>query len=512
MIAPAPKSRVQGEPVMIFFKVKDRVKKAFFSGSSLDDLNKLFLEKFPEFPKDSLRPYNIIHRESKIQYELDDTDDLYPTCVLEMKRSEPDEGMIRKRGGTGYTGIERDKIVLVMVGLPARGKTYVARKIARFLTWLGIPTRVFNVGEYRRNRLGAQQPHDFFDPGNTDGQKARLHMAVAALDDMISWMFKGGRVSIYDATNSTHERRQLVLSRCSREGISKVIFIESLCDSAEIIEANIRETKLRSPDYEKMDPEAAVRDFRERIKHYEKAYETIDDDRLQYIKLLDVGKKVIMNNITGYLPGRVVFFLMNLHLSSRPIWLTRHGESQFNAVERIGGDPDLTQAGDNYAHLLAAWIAEQTREMGTAGNEVTVWTSTLKRAIRTAQYIPLPKLHLRGLDEIDAGVCDGLTYQEIAERMPEEFAARASDKLSYRYPRGESYEDIIQRLEPVMLELERTRHPILIVSHQAPLRCLYGYLMGLDQEECPFIPMPLHTVISITPKTYGCEVKSYKLL
>eukprot|EP01113_Clastostelium_recurvatum_P036686 TRINITY_DN5271_c0_g1_i3.p1 TRINITY_DN5271_c0_g1~~TRINITY_DN5271_c0_g1_i3.p1 ORF type:complete len:349 (-),score=87.18 TRINITY_DN5271_c0_g1_i3:35-1081(-) len=300
--------------------------------------------------------------------------------------------------------------------------------------------------------------------------------------------------------------------RCSREGISKVIFIESLCDSAEIIEANIRETKLRSPDYEKMDPEAAVRDFRERIKHYEKAYETIDDDRLQYIKLLDVGKKVIMNNITGYLPGRVVFFLMNLHLSSRPIWLTRHGESQFNAVERIGGDPDLTQAGDNYAHLLAAWIAEQTREMGTAGNEVTVWTSTLKRAIRTAQYIPLPKLHLRGLDEIDAGVCDGLTYQEIAERMPEEFAARASDKLSYRYPRGESYEDIIQRLEPVMLELERTRHPILIVSHQAPLRCLYGYLMGLDQEECPFIPMPLHTVISITPKTYGCEVKSYKLL
>jgi 6-phosphofructo-2-kinase / fructose-2,6-biphosphatase 2 len=50
---------------------------------------------------------------------------------------------------------------------------------------------VFNVGEYRRLRLGAKQPHDFFDPSNIEGQKARLHMAVAALDDMISWLYQG---------------------------------------------------------------------------------------------------------------------------------------------------------------------------------------------------------------------------------------------------------------------------------------------------------------------------------
>jgi len=256
-----------------------------------------------------------------------------------------------------------------------------------------------------------------------------------------------------------------------------------------------------------------VADFRERIKHYERAYETISDDSLQYIKLFDVGKKIVANRITGYLPGRIIFFLMNLHITPRPIWLTRHGESEFNHQERIGGDSELTSAGDNYAHLLAAWVSENIPKSDSGDEmEVTVWTSTLKRAMRTAQYIPVPKLHLRGLDEIDAGVCDGMTYDEIAESMPEEFAARASDKLSYRYPRGESYEDVISRLEPVMLELERTRHPILVVSHQAPLRCLYAYLMGLDQEECPYIPIPLHTVISLTPKAYGCEVKTYKLL
>jgi broad specificity phosphatase PhoE len=43
----------------------------------------------------------------------------------------------------------------------------------------------------------------------------------------------------------------------------------------------------------------------------------------------------------------------------------------------------------------------------------------------------------RNLDELYAGVCDGLTYQEIKEKFPEEFARRQEDKLTYRYPRGE---------------------------------------------------------------------------
>lgn len=50
---------------------------------------------------------------------------------------------------------------------------------------------------------------------------------------------------------------------------------------------------------------------------------------------------------------------------------------------------------------------------------------------------------------------EGMTYEEIERQMPAEFAARKVDKLSYRYPRGESYLDLIQRLEPVVTEVER---------------------------------------------------------
>ena len=47
--------------------------------------------------------------------------------------------------------------------------------------------------------------------------------------------------------------------------------------------------------------------------------------------------------------------------------------------------------------------------------------------------------------------------------MPEEFEARKRDKLRYRYPRGESYLDVIQRLEPVIFELERATSPVVVV-------------------------------------------------
>ena len=84
-----------------------------------------------------------------------------------------------------------------------------------------------------------------------------------------------------------------------------------------------------------------------------------------------------------------------------------------------------------------------------------VWTSWLKRTIQTAAGIEAPQERWKALNEIDAGSCEELTYEEIADKFPEEFAARDMNKLTYRYPGGESYEDLVARLEPVIMELER---------------------------------------------------------
>ena len=58
-----------------------------------------------------------------------------------------------------------------------------------------------------------------------------------------------------------------------------------------------------------------------------------------------------------------------------------------------------------------------------------------------------------------------MTYEAIQEKYPKEFALRDQDKYHYRYPKGESYEDVVQRLEPVIMELERKRN-VLVICHQ----------------------------------------------
>lgn len=105
-----------------------------------------------------------------------------------------------------------------------------------------------------------------------------------------------------------------------------------------------------------------------------------------------------------------------------------------------------------------------------------------------------------------------MTYEEIAEKFPEEFAARKRDKLNYRYPHGgESYMDVIQRIEPCILELERMSTPVLLVVHRAVARCFYSYFLDLPPADIPHLDIPLHTVLKLVPKAYGCAVTRFKL-
>lgn len=247
-----------------------------------------------------------------------------------------------------------------------------------------------------------------------------------------------------------------------------------------------------------------------------------------------------VNNIRGYLPLKVVHFIMNLHTQTRTFYLTRHGQSEYNLLGKIGGDSGLTTAGIEYARRLADFAKDhigvkKVVDSGT-GEEMMIqqpcrlWTSTLRRTKETTQFIDHEKfkhkwdngdmgewvqfrqMARRNLDELYAGVCDGMTYKEIEQVYPEEFNRRQEDKLTYRYPRGESYMDVTLRLEPLAQEMERTREPILIVGHQGILRILYAYFMGLDRKEAPYVSIPLNNVIQLTPHAYGCHEKRYCLM
>ena len=415
------------------------------------------------------------------------------------------------------------KLVLGMVGLPARGKSYIAQKVSRYLNWSSYLCQVFNIGVYRRRMFGAHLPADWFDPTNPEGVRQRSECALAALDDMFQFFHQGGQAAVFDGTNTTAERRAMVTERVERQAsemgmVIELVWIESIVHDEKIVEENIRETKLTSPDYDHLTADVATADFKERIKNYSIGYETLAENTEQpYVKLIDAGRQIVTNRIVGYLMSKIVLYLHCISPRSHggsvtraPIFISRHGESQHNVLGLIGGDSDLSPQGLRYAKALAQFIDQENEFKAESGKDLTVWTSTMRRTIQTASYFHLPITQWRALIEIQVGVCDHMSYEEIAEKYPAEADARKKDKLRYRYPQGESYLDVIQRLEPCILELERMQSPVLLIVHRAVARCLLSYFMDIDPNQIPHLEVPLHTVLKLQPKAYQCQVTTFQ--
>ncbi|XP_057678358.1 6-phosphofructo-2-kinase/fructose-2,6-bisphosphatase 2-like isoform X3 [Corythoichthys intestinalis] len=409
--------------------------------------------------------------------------------------------------------------VIVMIGLPARGKTYMSKKLTRYLNWIGVPTKVFNLGVYRREAVKSYKSYDFFRHDNEEAMQIRKlvcsytffkyrQCALVALKDVKSYLNEeGGQIAVFDATNTTRERRELILS-FAKENSYKVFFVESICDDPDVIAANILDVKVSSPDYPERDRESVMDDFLKRIECYKVTYQPLDPDEhdtnLSFIQVINVGRRFLVNRVQDYIQSKIVYYLMNIHVHSHSIYLCRHGESHHNRQGRIGGDSELSDRGKEFAVALKGFVEEHRL------SDLKVWTSQLRRTIQTAEELGVPYEQWKILNEIDAGVCEEMTYKLIEETYPDEYAMRYQDKYHYRYPGGESYQDLVQRLEPVIMELERQGN-VLVICHQAVMRCLLAYFLDKSADDLPYLKCPLHTVLKLTPVAYGCKVDLFDL-
>ena len=569
-------------------------------------------------------------------------------------------GLTRSKASPDGRIAQRDvgsKLVIVMVGLPARGKSYITKKIARYLNWLQHDTRIFNVGERRRFAAGIQpaapsvsqcgssprppsrnisattvsidkivndqnikmfpssstkilingetppdsiflenlplpalslsgeegsqypavngsssshdfknagrldnplpvapqmeslepQNADFFDPNNEKAAHLRDDIAMATLDELLDYILdQGGSVGIFDATNSTLERRQMVIRKIrDRAGPELgVLFLESLCIDESLLESNMR-LKLSGPDYRSQDPMIALDDFKKRVKLYQKKYVPLGDyeerNNMPYVQMIDVGRKVVSHQIRGFLSAQAVYYLLNFNLAPRQIWITRHGESIDNVNGKIGGDSNLSDVGRAYAKALTAFIKNERRAWhihqrakalsthfpplrgdttppnpeynhgdeggGDNTKSFCVWTSMLKRSIQTAQYFDEEEFDIKEmkmLDELNAGMMEGLTYEEIKTKYGDEYELRKRDKLHYRYTGagGEGYLDIINRLRAVIVEVERMTDHVLLVGHRSVARVLLAYFKGLKREEVADLDVPLGMLYMLEPVSF----------
>ncbi|KAJ1778417.1 hypothetical protein GGH19_004256 [Coemansia sp. RSA 1807] len=405
-------------------------------------------------------------------------------------------------------------IVIINVGLPARGKTHGSRSLIRYMNWLGVKSKSYHMGQYRRRLYGADLPADYFDLGNEKTAAARTKAEDSCIEDIITYLTTGGgQLAIFDASNLRAMRRREIYDRLEEHQI-RPMFIEYICENDEIVGENIRKVKISSPDYITMDPDTAVQEFRSRIARMEPFYETISDSDLSYIKLYNVGEHFEVSNIRGYLQSRVVFYMMNLHISDRTIYLARSGESINEGSYKA--DAPLSEAGHKYAenlrHAIDQRIAERTSaQASNKERALKVWTSTHVKSYQTAEYFSQRtnvairrRMLLKGLNP---GVCENLSLADVQAKFPDEYQAYLRDPYHHRYSLAESYHDVSVRLEPVILELERERDDILIIAPESALRCIYAYFApeGLPDSLIPTLAFPRSIFVELTPTAYGCK-------
>jgi probable phosphoglycerate mutase len=161
--------------------------------------------------------------------------------------------------------------------------------------------------------------------------------------------------------------------------------------------------------------------------------------------------------------------------------VVRHGHVEGMSPERFRGrrDVDLSDLGARQAQATAQGIAARWRP-------VAIYTSPLRRCQQTAAEIGtacggLTATALDDLTDVHYGEWEWHTHQEVRARWPELFECWFAAPQLVRFPRGESFQDLLARMANV-LRWVRERHAdetVVVVGHSGGNRALL--LQALDQ-------------------------------
>jgi len=379
-----------------------------------------------------------------------------------------------------------NKLYIAMVGLPARGKSTLATKLKDSFLMDQRKARIFNNGDLRR-RLSRRDTHsaEFYDPKNKEGAALREKIAVTNIKRAKAYLRRGGHVAILDATNVSQNRRQTIIRSLDDHPI---LFIECINYDRAILEASILR-KTDQDEFKHLDKEAAVKSFERRIRYYESIYTPLKREK-NFIKLDSLNNRIFQEDIGGDIPfyDRIRDFLVTDTVKN--LFLIRHGETYFNLENRIGGDSPLTEQGKAQAWALAEYFKKRTVPV--------IFTSNKRRTIETARPISAMQKHctiipLDEFNEIDSGVCECMSYEEIRETMPQVYRARKEDKYNYIYPEGEGYvsmKDRVDRGIKKSLYLSDSSQNIMIIGHRATNRMILSHFLYRRQEDVPYIYVP----------------------
>ena len=162
--------------------------------------------------------------------------------------------------------------------------------------------------------------------------------------------------------------------------------------------------------------------------------------------------------------------------------LVRHGETEWNRVERFRGRTDIELNGTGRRQARAAAQRLSDWQIGA------IYSSPLKRALQTAQPIAeacgLGVAVLEGIADVDYGAWAGLSGEEARVQYPDAYQTWVHTPLLARFPQGESLRQVQARSWSALEEISSAHEgeTILLVSHVVVNRVLICSALGLVED------------------------------
>jgi len=144
-----------------------------------------------------------------------------------------------------------------------------------------------------------------------------------------------------------------------------------------------------------------------------------------------------------------------------------------------------------------------------------IYVSGYQRTGQTIEYVAkqlgIPPVSDERLNELDSGLLDNMSDQEIQERYPDFWKAYLERSADFRFPGGETGEEACRRIAD-FLEEKRQAHGagnIVIVSHEGLIRQLMCHIVGIPVYKRGNFYVDLCGIMEIT---YQPEHKNWKLI
>jgi phosphoserine phosphatase len=177
-------------------------------------------------------------------------------------------------------------------------------------------------------------------------------------------------------------------------------------------------------------------------------------------------------------------------VSTTTIYLTRHGQTEWNVLHRMQGHMDsaLTPLGVQQAEWLSRGMQDTELD--------AVYASPSPRAFRTAEIIlgdrDVPLMAAEEFKEICMGIWEGCESSELALRYPEQHCYFWEDPEKFRVEGSETFAEVqsraLKKLEEILALHEGGS--VLIVTHTVVIKLLMAYFEGRAQNklwDLPFI-------------------------